>query len=231
MVDEHRVAVEEEVLGQHHAASVGGVDFRTGRRAQVGAGVRGPRFAVEDAAVAEVAPVPGARDRHDEGFVPVGGRRQGRVDGADLPGLPGRPLLVFWTELHVAGRHGQFGGRKTHAQHLDRLGLLHDAPVGIGHGHFHRVIPSRRIQIDADDREPAVVVAHEGHASLRPLDGDGFKTFQVRNFELQRLTLTGAQRSHEQQGCRLHRNSPQTLPRGLFYPKWAVDSRIGREVC
>lgn len=54
VVEEHGVSGEEEVLREDDAASVRRMDGCAGRGVQVGAGVRGARFAVEDAARSEI---------------------------------------------------------------------------------------------------------------------------------------------------------------------------------
>src|SRR5688572_1851546 len=129
VVDVNGVTAEEQVLREHYAAAVRRVDRRACGGAQIRPGMRRSRLAVEYTAMAEVAAVLRAADRHLERLAPIALRRERVVDRARLGGLAVRARLVLGRQLDEALFDLQL--RRRILARIDQDGLAHDAHAAV----------------------------------------------------------------------------------------------------
>src|SRR5262245_35227911 len=95
MVDEDRVATEEQVLCEHDTAPIRRLNRGSGGRPQVDSRMRRAWLPVEQAAMPEIAPRHDSGDRRCEWLRPVNLRRHRRIDPAGFLIIARRARLIL----------------------------------------------------------------------------------------------------------------------------------------
>ena len=178
VVEDDRPAREVGVAGEDHAAVRGGGDGRAHAGQEVGAAVRAPGLAVEDAAGAEPA-VRAPRDGADPRPAPEPLRRVGGEDRGPLQELALDAGRDLGRRLDIARLHPETAGGVPLVGHGQPVDAGQGRPAGRGDAQHEVVVAGLDHQVDADEPPPQAVlgvVEVNGAVEYGPLDrGEPFR--------------------------------------------------------
>src|SRR3984885_11537806 len=189
VINYYRIPGVVQELGEHDAATLSSVNWRTGGSGKIDSGVRRIRMAVQDAALAEITSGFYAIERRAKSSGPEFFRRYRGKDFAELLAVFLSFCELLGIRLDEVGRYRQLLGCELPCPHADGRGACYRFAGLRLSRNAQLVFPGGQLQVEPEERAPPIrslrgggIGLPERNVFIRPCASDSAQRLGAAHF-------------------------------------------------